>query len=673
MNGAQHPGRQVSTIGVLSPVTLRARIAATLLALALVAAAALLARALPGDERGGGADGDLRVRVLSHGEEELAPAPDEPAGWPFPLPLAIEFFTDEFGPPPARWPVEALPVEFCTFQNNRPSSISAAQFRAAVAAAASAWNQAEAAVGVRYRGDCLSGFRWELDNERNEIGFDDSRNEITGTQAGVAIGGWFDIPTSANPERREFSEFDIVLDKRDFPEVPIVCFESTVTHEMGHALGFGHSDSAGDLMVPETDVSDPANCLTAPSAAERARLQELYGVDRAPTVSAGADRIVDPEAAVTLEASGSDPEGEALTFEWVQRSGPAVELSADGASVSFIAPAADEETLVFEVTAVDPLLHPATATVSVTVEDSERAPEEAPGLASFLPGPSGSAEIGWTGVSRTTRYEFCSHPPQLPALAVCRSSSTPFGASDWDLTLGSQGPETATRVFSGAHGGARVTSLRGCNSKGCSPEGVGPLAGGLRWPAWGMDFDYFAIALDFGTLRFTIAGVVNVSGPSRIFTITTGPVEEPDRELIRKCGPVLAGLRCIGFTGFGRQAFRGGEHRQHGLGHPDHGAPDHGSRAHLDAGADGNSASGRSRGRDDDPDGPFRARDDRQRHQERNAHRWTRRGDSPTQQLDVVLVPGQHPGRSQFRIDDVRPGERRWCGPARRLRSVPEP
>src|SRR5690606_5942627 len=65
---------------------------------------------------------------------------------------AIDYFTS--GAPPVRWNAEDVPVTICTSQANRPSSISAMQFREAVANAASMWNQVGAAVGYRYIGDC---------------------------------------------------------------------------------------------------------------------------------------------------------------------------------------------------------------------------------------------------------------------------------------------------------------------------------------------------------------------------------------------------------------------------------------------------------------------------------------------------------------------------------------
>src|SRR5262245_44424109 len=62
--------------------------------------------------------------------------------------------------------------------------------------------------------------------------------------------------------------------------------------------------------------------------------------NKPPTANAGADQTVAPGAAVTLNGSGTDPDGGALTFAWSQTSGTAVVLSSTTtASTSFTAPA----------------------------------------------------------------------------------------------------------------------------------------------------------------------------------------------------------------------------------------------------------------------------------------------------------------------------------------------
>jgi hypothetical protein len=82
-------------------------------------------------------------------------------------------------------------------------------------------------------------------------------------------------------------------------------------------------------------------------------------VNDAPEADAGDDRSVAEGTAVGLEGTGSnDPEGEPLTYRWVQVSGPPVTLAdADTAQAGFTAPnltASADAQMVFELTVTDP-------------------------------------------------------------------------------------------------------------------------------------------------------------------------------------------------------------------------------------------------------------------------------------------------------------------------------
>ena len=79
-------------------------------------------------------------------------------------------------------------------------------------------------------------------------------------------------------------------------------------------------------------------------------------VNDPPTAEAGADQEVAEEAAVQLNGSGTDPEGEVLTYAWTQVSGPTVALSdATSAAPAFTAPTqlVADEILVFELVVTD--------------------------------------------------------------------------------------------------------------------------------------------------------------------------------------------------------------------------------------------------------------------------------------------------------------------------------
>ena len=100
-------------------------------------------------------------------------------------------------------------------------------------------------------------------------------------------------------------------------------------------------------------------------------------VDHAPVASAGADQSVKPGEAVTLDASASfDEDGDELSFGWSQVAGDAVELTADGAKVTFVAPDVDEEiSLTFAVKVTANGLS-SDDTVTVLVKPTEKVTDE---------------------------------------------------------------------------------------------------------------------------------------------------------------------------------------------------------------------------------------------------------------------------------------------------------
>ncbi len=105
-------------------------------------------------------------------------------------------------------------------------------------------------------------------------------------------------------------------------------------------------------------------------AAESAPDRVTVSVDAdndAPTALAGRNRAVESGDAVTLAGGGTDPEGEALTYRWEQRDGPAVDVAdATSAVASFTAPPVDARTaLTFRLTVSDP--HGARSRVSIRI------------------------------------------------------------------------------------------------------------------------------------------------------------------------------------------------------------------------------------------------------------------------------------------------------------------
>ncbi|MDE0463456.1 MAG: fibronectin type III domain-containing protein [Caldilineaceae bacterium] len=138
-------------------------------------------------------------------------------------------------------------------------------------------------------------------------------------------------------------------------------------------------DTAGPSPTPLPPTAAPTLPPTAtptPTATPPPTAKQ-EAVNRPPTASAGAAQTVEEGTAVTLNGSASsDPDGDKLTYAWLQLSGTTVSLSsATAASPTFMAPQLlQNEALVFQLIVNDGAASSAPATVTVTVEADNDAP-----------------------------------------------------------------------------------------------------------------------------------------------------------------------------------------------------------------------------------------------------------------------------------------------------------
>jgi hypothetical protein len=88
-----------------------------------------------------------------------------------------------------------------------------------------------------------------------------------------------------------------------------------------------------------------------------------------PIADAGTDQTVEAQTVVTLSGSGTDSDGNVVSYRWIHISGQAVTLlNADSASTSFEAPSSSTElVLTFQLTVTDDDGALASDTVDITV------------------------------------------------------------------------------------------------------------------------------------------------------------------------------------------------------------------------------------------------------------------------------------------------------------------
>ncbi len=188
------------------------------------------------------------------------------------------------------------------------------------------------------------------------------------------------------------------------------------TDEDGEALSYQWTQISGDVTVDLSDATAQMPTFPVPEVAADTQLTfqlvvndghassapvtlavTVTNVDRAPVANAGADREVNARETVTLEGSGTDPDGDAVSYTWTVVDAPTGTTleNADTATPSFTAPDVRTVTpaaLVFQLITRANGVDSEPDTVTITVNRANRHPvgkgpahfEEAEGTAVTL-------------------------------------------------------------------------------------------------------------------------------------------------------------------------------------------------------------------------------------------------------------------------------------------------
>ncbi len=182
--------------------------------------------------------------------------------------------------------------------------------------------------------------------------------------------------------------------------------------------------SGSAVLVFTLTVTDPSGAQDSDQC--RITVEAPAPVNQAPVANAGGDQTVPSEALVTLNGTGSsDPDGDTLSYSWIQTSGPAVVLSTmSQSSFSFSAPtvSSDSAVLVFTLTVMDPSGSQCSDQCRITVE--------APAPVNQTPVANAGPNQTVDGQGQITLDGSGSYDPEGPVLDLpVASDQRPYGCS----------------------------------------------------------------------------------------------------------------------------------------------------------------------------------------------------------------------------------------------------
>ncbi len=139
---------------------------------------------------------------------------------------------------------------------------------------------------------------------------------------------------------------------------PTVQLSDATSQSPSFTAPVAHATLVFELVVSDGELSSEADSVT------------VTVPNKAPVADAGADQAVDGGTVVTLNGSGTDEDGDPLTYQWTQLSGAGVLLSdATAPSPTFTAPAT-KDALVFRLTVDDGDITSAPSDVTITINNN---------------------------------------------------------------------------------------------------------------------------------------------------------------------------------------------------------------------------------------------------------------------------------------------------------------